>query len=212
VDFLLRYGLAAVFVALLATAFGSPIPEDACLVAGGLLAHHRPEVLPWAYLVGWLGVMLADTVPWILGRRVGLHPHGFLTRLIGRRRSRRILRFYERFGVWTIAICRNFPGMRFPAFFFAGATGTPLTRFWLVDGGTAVLSVGVWVTLGWRFGALITRALAWMDRLREVGAVLAATLVAWLAWDLVRRWRRQRAQVLAGEEITEDVTGTWPGA
>ncbi len=211
-ELLLQYGLAAVFVALLATAFGSPIPEDACLLAAGVLAHHRPELLPWAYPIGWFGVVLADNVPWILGRRVGLHPTGIFARLVGRRRSRRILRFYERFGPWTIVICRNFPGMRFPAFFLAGATGTPIRRFWLLDGTAALFTVGLWVTLGWALGAPLTRALVWMERLRVVGVVLLAVAATWLAWDLIRRWRRRRNRSPFGEEITDEVTGTYPGA
>ncbi|MBN1335230.1 MAG: VTT domain-containing protein [Deltaproteobacteria bacterium] len=209
-DLLLRYGLVAVFVALLATAFGSPIPEDVGLLAAGLLAHHRPELLPWAYGVGWVGVCLADTVPWLLGHRVGLHPRGLLARFIGRRRSRRILAFYKRFGAWTIAICRMCPGMRFPAFFLAGATGMPLRRFWLIDGLAALITVGLWVTIGWRWGASITRALLWMERARVLGVALLAGVVAWLTWDLVRRWRRRRERLQAGEEVTEDLTGSHP--
>ncbi len=191
-DTLLRYGLLAVFTALVLTPFGLPIPEDVSLLVAGVLVRLGHAVLPAAFLVGWSGVMIGDSIAWTMGRKVGLHPSGFIARLVGHEDIERIERFYRRFGSWAILIARQFPGMRLPAFFFAGASGIPYRRFFAIDGSAAVLTASIYIALGYTFADNLPRILAWLDRMRVVGTAvlgLAAILVAWRI--LRRRLRRE---------------------
>jgi membrane protein DedA with SNARE-associated domain len=188
VTFLHDYGLVAVLVALLLAPFGLPIPEDVTLLSAGALAWNGHAQLWAAYLVCWFGVVTGDTFLWTMGNRVGLHPKGFIGRRFGRRSIRRISRFYRRFGPWAIVICRNVPGTRFPAFFFAGATRMPLFKFIIFDGISACVTTLVLVSLGHAFGAEISRIATMVHEFRLIAlAVVVATALGWFLWTRIRR-------------------------
>ena len=179
---ILEYGLLAVYVALVLTSFGLPIPEDVSLVAAGALARTGHASWIGALAVGYVGVLSGDLIAFWLGRRVGLHPTGWLGRRFGDKHIDRIMGFYRRFGDWTVVICRNLPGMRFPAFFFSGATGMPLRRFLFLDGLAAIVTTGVWVGVGWTFGHNIQEWIHVLDNARwalMVGGLLLAASVLW---------------------------------
>jgi membrane protein DedA with SNARE-associated domain len=190
VETLLKYGLLAVFVALVLTSFGLPIPEDVSLVAAGALARTGHSSWLSTIFVGYVGVLTGDVIAFMMGRRVGLHPTGWLGRMFDDHHIERIMRFYRRFGDWTVVICRNLPGMRFPAFFFSGATGMPLKRFLLLDGLAAVVTVGVWVNVGWAFGDNMAEWLHILDNARWILMAGGVGLAAWVLWT----WFGRRPQ------------------
>jgi membrane protein DedA with SNARE-associated domain len=186
VESFLEHGLLAVFVALLLAPLGFPIPEDISLLSAGALAWHGHASLPAAWAVGVLGVILSDTLLWTLGHRVGLHPKGLIGRKVGRRRIRKISRFYDRFGPYTVAICRALPGTRFPAFFFAGATRMPLQKFLLIDGIAAIFYVALLVGVGNALGDEIGQVAAVMHRFRVWTLVGVGLVGAFLLWRFLR--------------------------
>jgi membrane protein DedA with SNARE-associated domain len=193
----LRYGLVAVFLALILTPFGLPIPEDVSLLVAGVLTVTGHASLPGAIVVGYVGVVGGDVISWTFGRRVGLHPRGFIARLVGTEDIERIERFYRRYGPWAIAIARNVPGMRLPAFFFAGASGISLPRFLLIDGLAAWITVGVFITLGRVFADDLGRVVAFLDNFRIVGTVLFTSLIGLVLWRVLRKRRLAREAALA---------------
>lgn len=189
---ILRYGMLAVFIALILTPFGLPIPEDVSLLAAGILSATGHASLPEAVVVGYVGVIGGDIISWTFGRRVGLQPTGFIARLVGPADIERIERFYRRYGSWAIVIARQFPGMRMPAFFFAGASGVSLPRFLLLDGTAAIITVGVFVTLGRVFADDLSDVVAFMEEFRFYAGVAVGLLVALVVWRVVRRIARKR--------------------
>ncbi len=179
---LLRYGLLAVLVALLLTPLGLPIPEDVSLLAAGVLVRAGHGTIWQAVAVGFLGVLGGDTIAYTMGRKVGLHPTGRLARFFGESQTRRIRKFYDRFGPWTVLICRQLPGLRFPAFFFAGATGMRYRRFIALDGAGACVTVSLWLSIGWWFGPGIQENLQTVGQIRWIVmglGFLAAAMVIW---------------------------------
>jgi membrane protein DedA with SNARE-associated domain len=190
-DSLLRYGLVAVFAALILTPFGLPIPEDVSLAAAGVLVAngHTPYWAAW--LVGYFGVMGGDIIAYTMGRRVGLHPAGFISRLVGPEDITRIERFYRQYGAWAIVIARQFPGMRMPAFFFAGASGIPMTRFLAFDGAAALITTSVFTFLGFWFADRLDWLLETLQTFQRIGTVVLVVLVGLVVWRVVRR-RLQR--------------------
>ena len=80
---ILRYGLLAVFLALMLTPFGLPVPEDVSLLGAGILSATGHARLHEAFIVGYIGVVGGDVISWTFGRRVGLQPTGFIARLVG---------------------------------------------------------------------------------------------------------------------------------
>jgi membrane protein DedA with SNARE-associated domain len=194
VDTLLKYGLVAIFLALILTPFGLPIPEDVSLLGAGVLTATGHAKLLHAVVVGYVGVVGSDVISWTFGRRVGLHPTGFIARLVGQEDIDRIERFFRRYGPWAIVIARNFPGMRLPAFFFAGASGISLPKFLLIDGLAACVTVGVFISLGRMFADDLSRVIAFLDNFRLIGGVAFVGLGAFTAWRVIRRRVKRREQ------------------
>ena len=189
-EILLQYGLLAVFIALLLTPFGLVVPEEISLMAAGALAHsgHNPY---WAsVIVGYLGIAFADAITWNLGRWVGLKPTGWLARLTGVKQIARIERFYRRYGVWTIVLCRQVSGLRFPAFFFAGATGIPFWRFAKFDGTAAIVTANLFVYVGYAFSKNLGVIIPWLDRFREVIIAVVVSVIVGFLIRAVILWLR----------------------
>ena len=77
VDILFEYGLVAVFLGLILTPFGLPLPEEiSILVAGGLTADGHANMVTTDRLLYW--VTFGDVISWTMGRTVGLEPKGLL--------------------------------------------------------------------------------------------------------------------------------------
>jgi membrane protein DedA with SNARE-associated domain len=207
-DTIVRYGLVAVFVALMLAPFGLPIPEDVSLLAAGILAAKGHGTYGLALVVGYVGVVGGDIISWTFGSRVGLQPRGFVARLIGPDDIARIERFYLRYGAWAIVIARQFPGMRLPAFFFAGASGISLPRFLAYDGAAAVVTTGVFVSLGYAFADDLAAIIAFMDEFRWFAGLVVMGLLGLAGWRILRR----QIRVASGAERGVDDEPTAPPA
>ena len=188
---LLRFGLFGVFGALVLAALGLPVPEEVSLVTAGVLARTGYAPLPLSFVVGYIGVLCGDCIAWSMGRLTGGSPTGPVGRLIGPAQLQRVRRFYRRYGLRSIIIARQLPGMRTPTFFFAGASGVPLGRFLLIDGAAAILTAGLYVSLGFLFAEEFSAMLSTLDTLRNTSGVLAGLVMAlFIGWVVYRRLRR----------------------
>lgn len=196
-DFFATYGLIAVFLSLVLTPVGNPIPEDISLLAGGMIAGMGQTSIWTALAVGYAGVVLGDCVAWAMGNRVGLKPGGFLSRAVGNKQVARLQRFYERFGDWTIVICRQLPGFRLPCFFIAGASGISIKRFLIIDGSAALVTANVFTWLGYHYSENLANVIAGLERFRQVAtslAVVAAVLIAYRIIQYQIERRRQKGE------------------
>jgi len=197
-NFFETYGLLAVFLALITTPVGNPIPEDLSLLAGGMIAG-TGQVTVWeALVVGYAGVVIGDCVAWAMGRRVGLQPGGFLSRVAGKKQVARLQRFYERFGDRTILICRQLPGFRLPCFFIAGASGMPIKRFLLIDGSAALITTNVFTWLGFYYWEDLAEIIHWLERFRQ-GVLVLAVLAGFMVAVRIIQYQRER-RALGAEE------------
>jgi len=157
VETLLEYGVFTCFIALVLTPFGLPIPEEVSLLTAGVLVGKGHSNILIGWILGFLGVTTGDVISWYFGRRVGLEPTGFVSKLIGEEQIKDIEQFYRKWGDWAIVISRQVPGMRFPTFFFAGASAVSLGRFYLIDGLSALITVNLYFGLGYYFAEDIGR-------------------------------------------------------
>jgi membrane-associated protein len=199
--FLEDYGLIAVFMSLVTTPVGNPIPEDVSLFFAGALAKNFPQSVDLfdALVVGYLGVVLGDCIAWAMGRRVGLEPTGFLARLIGPTGLKRVAGFYRRWGIWAIVICRQFPGFRLPCFFFAGASGMRFGRFIAVDGTAALITTNVFVWLGYTL-ADYERVEPYLTRFRHVAFLVLAVVAGVMIYRVVGYQMDLRAEAQRARE------------
>jgi membrane protein DedA with SNARE-associated domain len=155
VDFFSNFGYAAVFGVLLACGFGIPIPEDITLVAGGIISGLGYTNVHVMLLVSFLGVILGDSIMFGLGRIFGnrILKVRFVSRLITPQRYEMVQAQFEKYGNWVLFVARFMPGLRSPIFMTAGITRrVSFWRFLFMDGLAALVSVPVWVYLGY-YGA-----------------------------------------------------------
>ena len=193
VDFILEYGLVAVFVSLLLAPFGLSVPEEGSILAAGVLVHLGAATWMEAALVAYVGVICADSTIYAMGRKFGFENEGFVSRFLGQKTQNRIERFYDRHGLWTLVLCRPTPGIRSTAFFFAGATGVPYSHFLGVNVFTTIAAVAAYVALGAQVGEHFEEIMGFIQRFQRAFGILLLITVAVLASRALRR-RIDRAQ------------------
>jgi membrane protein DedA with SNARE-associated domain len=183
----------AVFVALLVCGAGVPLPEDITLVAGGVIAGLGYGNVHVMFAVGMAGVLVGDASMFLLGRHFGSHIREWrpMARVLTPQRYATVQEKFERYGDRLMFIARFLPGMRAAVFLTAGSTQrVSFMRFLLFDGVAALISVPIWVYLGY-FGAGRHEWLAtWIKRgqnglLIIVVGVLVMVLALW--WRHTKR-------------------------
>jgi membrane protein DedA with SNARE-associated domain len=149
---LLAHGsLLLVFAWLAIGGLGLPLPEDAALLAVGVLIERGAVHPVAAVLVVIVGVLGGDAVLFFAARRLG--PAAYQRRLVQRAlppaRRARIERAYERHGGALVFVARFVAGMRAGTFALAGIHGMQPRRFLLWDAAAACISVPAVMLLGY---------------------------------------------------------------
>ncbi len=177
-------------MALILAPLGLPIPEEISLLAMGVLVGNGHAELAFAWVCGFLGVTLGDMIAWYFGRKMGLESTGFVSRLIGEQQIKDIEQFYRKYGDWAIVIARQIPGMRFPTFFFAGASAVSAGRFYLIDGLSALVTVNLYLGLGYYFADDAKRIKENTESFIEYAGYGSAIILVLIALRFAyRRWK-----------------------
>lgn len=174
------YGYFAVFFILLICGFGVPIPEDITLVAGGIIAGLGFADVHLMFVVGMAGVLLGDGIMFTMGRLFGerIQQLPLFRRLLPPHRFAHVQEKFEKYGHWVLFVARFLPGLRSPIFITAGMSRrVGYLRFLLMDGFAALISVPIWVYLGY-FGAYNRDWLMkWVERGQVSLLILAAVVL-----------------------------------
>ncbi len=190
----IQYGVVTGFMALVLAPLGLPIPEEVSLLAMGVLLGNGHATLLTTWVYGFLGVTLGDLIAWYFGRKMGLESTGFVSRLIGEQQIQDIEQFYRKYGDWAIVIARQIPGMRFPTFFFAGASAVSMGRFYLIDGLSALVTVNLYLGLGYYFADDAKRIKENTEYFIEYAGYLSGLLLLMIGLRFAyRRWKGSRA-------------------
>jgi membrane protein DedA with SNARE-associated domain len=163
--FITDWGYLGVFLGIVSTGLGFPMPEELPVVIGGMLsgstgvlASHGPHVhIHWYIMlpVCIAGVIVGDMFLYLIGRLWGprlLHYNWVKTKLLPPERLQKIENNFRQYGVRILLFARLTPGIRAPIFFTAGLTRLSLARFVLADGIYAVPGVSLLFFLGYWFG------------------------------------------------------------
>ncbi|MCA2959264.1 MAG: DedA family protein [Silvanigrellales bacterium] len=217
VDFFSSFGYAAVFGVLLACGFGVPIPEDITLVAGGIISGLGYTNVHIMLLVSLAGVLIGDGTMFALGRVFGgrILKVRFVARFLTAERYAMVQAQFEKYGNWVLFVARFMPGLRSPIFMTAGITRrVSFWRFLLMDGFAALISVPIWVYLGY-YGANKRDWL--MDQVERgqsgVIALIGVLLVAIVVFYVLRRranTRRARIQQSADARLPSSTDAAPP--
>ena len=99
------------------------------------------------------------------------------------------------------AIARFLPGLRSPIFITAGIFRVSRWKMLVYDGGAALVSVPIWVFVGYAFGENIPQILEWVDRVKVwlflVGVIAITIVVLRHSWLRLRVAARPESETLA---------------
>lgn len=194
-------GYIVIFLLLFVAGLGFPMPEDIPLLcAGFLISQHKMHWVP-AAIIAWLGIMAGDCALYHMGKRFGLS----ITRMpyVGKHLTpRRIVKaeqWFERHGVWVVALGRMVAGVRGAMVVAAGTIRFNYLKFVIADGLAAIVSGGMFMVLGWWLGRTLGSVSAIRQLLKEyehwlLGGTLVVAILAIAVFMLYRSLRRKKRE------------------
>ena len=188
VGFFTDYGYIAVFSCLILCGLGVPVPEDITLVAGGVIAGLYPEINQHVmFAVGILGVLVGDSTMFLGGRIFGyrIQRIRMFRKILSPRRFSQIQQKFKQYGLGVLFVARFIPGLRSPIFLAAGMSRRiPYHTFLLMDGFAALISVPIWVYIGYFFADNHELLMSYVHDVQSVifaclGLVLIVCIAIW---------------------------------
>jgi membrane protein DedA with SNARE-associated domain len=154
-QFLRDWGYLGIFLGLVLTGLGFPMPEELPVVIGGGLAAGHDDLYWWIMLpVCIAGVIVSDVALYTIGRLWGprLLNYGWVKRRVfPPDRLAKVQRGFDQYGVKVLLFARLTPGVRAPVFFTAGLTRLSVVKFLIADSIYAVPGVSLLFFLGYWF-------------------------------------------------------------
>ncbi|MFO0968512.1 MAG: DedA family protein [Gemmataceae bacterium] len=153
-QFLQTWSYLGVFITIIGTGAGLPIPEELPVVVGGAIAGGG-HAYWWIMLpVTIVAVILGDSVLYMIGRYWGpsIVQRPFVKKhILPPERLQKIEDNFHNYGIRILLFARLTPGIRAPIFLTAGIVRLPLIRFIIADGIYAVPGVSLLFYLGYVF-------------------------------------------------------------
>ena len=199
---------AGIFVVLLISGVGIPLPEDVPLTIAGFTTFkqsqdvfHFPHYV-LAFFFVCTPILLGDLVAYHMGKRYGFGLRDrlkFLRTALSDKRIARVQSWFDRYGAFTVFMGRQVTGVRFVTFFTAGTMKVPLPKFVLFDFLGCLVTVPVWMTLG-TLASIYGQH--WLHQaMRKVGAgFLVASVLVVIGFVVVLKLRKMRASKLGTQD------------
>lgn len=192
-----------IFGILVACGLGFPLPEDLPLIATGYLIWDG--TMEWGLGVGitMAGVLIGDITLFYLGKRMGLKILDSPKNLLFKRdKIRRTRAYFRKYGDKIVFFARFVAGFRAVAFFMAGAMKMKFSRFILLDSIAAVLSVPIWIGIGYFLGYKLGDEIASvLQSARHLKHWFTIGIFTVLSIILIRIWLKySRAKKGAGKD------------
>ena len=187
-DLFLTHGsYLTIFLVLVLTGSGLPIPEEVPIIAAGILSA-RATLNPWlAFAWCLLGALIGDCVMYFIGYHFGrpvLQEHPWWARFVTAEREAQIEQQFRQHGFKVFFVARFLVGIRSPVYLTAGILRVSFRRFLMIDLFCATMVVGTFFWLTYLFGTTITK---WI---KEGEAVLTIVVMLALAGVSIYLWRR----------------------
>jgi len=202
------------FTILVAASLGVPIPEDIPLLAAGVLLRTHPGIASWpvTMAVALVGIISGDLILYWLGRRWGPNvvTHRWICWMIT---PQRFARFSQRFGVhgtWFCFFGRFVVGVRAAMCLTAGATRFPYWRFFLADFAGALLSIPLFLALGYWFAGMLPtiQKLVGEVQLTLLAFVTVTLIVLMIVYHRRRRRHHSMPRTISVVPPTGSIGGT----
>ncbi|MGN1281711.1 MAG: DedA family protein [Succinivibrio sp.] len=171
VEFFGSYGYLAVFACLVLCGLGVPVPEDITLVSGGVISGldlANPHIM---LVVGLVGVLFGDSTMFLAGRIFGYRIQRIKTfrKIVTPQRFSHIQRKFKQYGLGLLFVARFLPGLRSPIYLVAGMSHRiSYITFIVMDGLAALISVPVWIYLGYFFADNLDILMSYVHDVQKV--------------------------------------------
>ena len=191
-DFLLNSSYFGIFVVLVLTGCGLPLPEEVPIVVAGVLA--ADGTLKNVYLAlatCLLGAVAGDCVMYYIGHHFGrswLREHPFLARHLTPERERQIEEKIRQHGLKVFFLARFMLGVRAPIYITCGIMRVPFRRFLFADAISASVVVSLVFGLSYWFGEDVR---IWIKRSEWAITIIVAIVVIVVAVVMYRKYRRR---------------------
>ena len=192
-DLIERFTYLGIFLVLFVAGLGVPIPEEAPILAAGVLASQA--IIKWwlGLAVCFVGVLSGDIALYWVGHHWGEHIMDWrLTRLVlTPDRERMVVAAYRRHGVKIVFTARFVAGFRAAAFLTAGIVRISFWKFLLVDTVAALVGVPLGFGVAYLFSDQLPAILHGVHRVERLlilaALVLVAAVIAYAAYRKSRR-------------------------
>jgi len=204
IEFFSIYGYWAVLTILIICGFGIPIPEDITLIAGGVICAladsnmitvvHHVDVHHMV-LVSLFGVLIGDSIMFFLGKWLGDRVKTLpLLRLVFTEKAYAVMQEKtEKYGSKVLFIARFLPGVRATIFVTAGVTRkVSWFRFIAFDGSAALISVPIWVYMGYFFAQDLPDLVSWVKKSEYAIFLGLGIVIAYFVFRYFRtKWKNK---------------------
>ncbi len=145
---------ALILFVLFVCGLGVPIPEDITLISAGILASMKQISLIGAFICCFTGVLMGDTLLFVIGYHYGrkVFKWPLFKTFFTPERIVKAEGIVHKHAKKISFMARFMPGLRAPIFLTSGILKVPFRIFIVQDGLAALISVPVWVYLGFWFG------------------------------------------------------------
>ncbi|MCC7079624.1 MAG: VTT domain-containing protein [Burkholderiales bacterium] len=208
-----HYGVGLVFVNVLLTQLGAPLPAVPVMIVAGAVAAGG-HMSGWqAFAVAVIASSIADALWYAAGRRYGHRVLAALCRMSLSPAScvRQTERVFLRYGLGTVVIAKFVPGLATITPPLAGAIGLRPATFLVFNAVGAALWAGGSLLAGWLLADQIDAAIAWMAHMGGYAiAVLALLLAVYMSVKWFERHRflaQLRAARIAVAELHAMIEG-----
>jgi len=185
-----QFGYLGVFLALLASGLGFPIPEELPVITAGIMVGHEDTTLRWYYMLPVViaGVVIGDGFLYGIGRLWGrrlLETQWVQRRLVPPDKREKIEKNFHDRGIMVLLGARLLPGIRTPIFIMAGVLRVPLGRFLLADGLYAIPGVNL---LFWVSYMLTDQVLEIFNKINAYRPLVVACILSGIAGALIQKY------------------------
>ncbi len=187
-----HYGYGGLFFVLVLGNIGAPIGAEIVMpLAGALTATGHLPNLALTILVSVLGELGGGTIGYIVGRFGGrplVERYGRYVHLTHENLDR-VHAFFERYGSFSIFICRFIPVIRGIVSIPAGVAEMNLMQFYLWYALGSAIFCGALIWLGAALGAHLDMVLPLVHKTGLIATVLALVAIV-VVWIVMRQRRR----------------------
>jgi membrane protein DedA with SNARE-associated domain len=154
--YLEQFQYIGIALVLFLAGLGVPIPEDIPLIIGGILSGQGSMNVYIHFVVSMVFIIIGDVSLYLIGGRLARNTHtdtpSRFRKILTPKRQEKVQHAFDQYGSWAVFFGRFVAGIRGAVYLTAGMTKFPLGRFIILDFLAALISVPLWIALGYWAG------------------------------------------------------------